>query len=85
MSSLVGCKATVSSRIVTLTTTITPDKQRLVTEHLHSPALLHFGLDQQHQENMASVTAAAQPTKDDAVSDAPYVLALDEKEPPSQV
>ena len=85
LASVAGCKVTVSSRLVTLTTIITADKQRLVTEHLHSPALLHYNLDQQHQDNMASVTPATSTAKDDAASDAPYVLAADEKEPASQV
>jgi hypothetical protein len=87
LSSIAGCKLTVSGRIVTLTTSITADKQRLVTEHLHSPALLHYGLDEQHQQNMASValsSAVAPPSDAAPASDAPY-HAMDEKEPANKV
>ena len=88
LSSTLGCKLTVAGRIVTLTTTITADKRRLVTEHLHSPALLHYGLDQQHQDNMATVAAAKAasappPSAPTPAPEAPYHAM--EAEPESKV
>ena len=55
ISGTTGCKVTVASRIVTLHTTVTADKQKHTTEHVHAPALLRYGLDVQHAGNMAAV------------------------------
>jgi hypothetical protein len=78
VASLAGCKVTIGGRIVTLTTTLTADKQRLVTEHLHSPALLHYGLDEQHQQNMATVAPLT--GREEAPSADSAYQAMDEKE-----
>ena len=54
VASLSGCKVTVNSRVVTLRTTVGPDKQKTTSEHVHSPRLLLYGLDAQHAGNMAA-------------------------------
>jgi len=53
-----GCKITVAGRIVTSIIQTNPENgQKSVTDHLHSPVLLSYGMDDEHNKLMAQSRA----------------------------